>query len=196
MTIHMTPTISEEQIAAMSPYAAYRLGEDLLESRFPRDAARVLRRVVEEAPDNATGWELLGRACFAAALLAPAEEAFRRLVELEPTNAWARTALGLALNRQRRHDEGAVQHRIADALGGDGTRATFAPAEESLRRAEESVRRAEESVRRGEESLRRRRGQTTGRPAPSQASMPPVRLTTSWPCPANHMVACAERPPR
>lgn len=127
MTIYLTPNISDEQIAEMEPFEAFRLGEELLDSRYPRDAARVLRRVVDEVPENSAGWELLGRACFAAALLKPAEEAFSRLVELEPTNAWARTALGLSLDRQSRHREGAAQHRIADALGGDGTRATFAP---------------------------------------------------------------------
>ena len=127
MTIYLTPTISDEQIQAMEPYEAYQLGEELLESRFPRDAARVLRHIVDLMPEQSGAWELLGRAYFAAALLKPAEDAFRRLIELEPTNAWAHTALGLSLDRQSRHDEGAQQHRLADALGGDGTRATFAP---------------------------------------------------------------------
>jgi Flp pilus assembly protein TadD len=47
----------------------------------------------------------------------PAEQAFRRLVEIEPTSAWAQTALGLSLDRQSRHREGAVHHRIAAAMG-------------------------------------------------------------------------------
>ena len=64
-----------------------------IDSRFPRDAARVLRKVVEAEPGNSAAWELLGRAHFAAAHLPPAEEAFRRLVELEPTSMWAQTAL-------------------------------------------------------------------------------------------------------
>jgi len=127
MTIYLTPNISDEQISAMEPFEAYRFGEELLESRFPRDAARVLRRVVDEVPDSASGWELLGRAYFAAALLEPAEDAFRRVVAIEPTNAWAHTALGLALERQGRHAEGAAVHTIADALGGDGSRAFFSP---------------------------------------------------------------------
>jgi Flp pilus assembly protein TadD len=117
MTIYLTPTITDEQIAAMEVFDAFRSGEDLLESRFPRDAARVLRRVVDAEPGHAAAWELLGRAHFAAAQLRPAEDAFRRLVELEPTSAWAHTALGLSLDRQSRHREGAVHHRLAGAMG-------------------------------------------------------------------------------
>lgn len=117
MTIHLTPTISDDQIAAMDVFDAFRLGEELLESRYPRDAARVLRRVVEDSPDHASAWELLARAHFAAAQLRPAEDAFRRLIELEPTSGWAHTALGLTLDRQSRHREGAVLHRVAAAMG-------------------------------------------------------------------------------
>lgn len=119
MTIHLTPTISDEQIAAMEPFDAYRLGEELLDSRYPRDAARVLAPVVEAAPENASAWELLGRAHFAAAQLTRAEESFRRLVALEPTNVWAHTALGLSLDRQSKHAEGATWHRMAAAMGAD-----------------------------------------------------------------------------
>lgn len=124
MTIYLTPTITDDQIAAMSVFDAFRYGEELLESRYPRDAARVLAKVVEAEPANAAAWELLGRAHFAAAHLGPAEDAFRRLVELEPTSAWARTALGLSLDRQSRHREGAVHHRLAAAMGASPRDAT------------------------------------------------------------------------
>lgn len=117
MTIYMKPTITEEKIAAMETFDAFRYGQELLESRFPREAARVLQKVVDTEPGHGGAWELVGRAHFAAAHLEPAEEAFRRLVELEPTSAWAHTALGLTLDRQSRHREGAVQHRIAAGLG-------------------------------------------------------------------------------
>ncbi|WP_370189251.1 tetratricopeptide repeat protein [Aeromicrobium sp.] len=117
MTIYLTPNISDDQIAAMDVFDAFRLGEELLESRYPRDAARVLRQVVEDSPDNASAWELLARAHFAAAQLRPAEDAFRRLVELEPTSGWAHPALGRPLDRQRRHREGALMHRLAAAMG-------------------------------------------------------------------------------
>jgi Flp pilus assembly protein TadD len=124
MTIYLTPNLSDEKIAAMDVFEAYRLGEELLDSRYPRDAARVLRKVLDAEPSHAAAWELTGRAHFAAAQLRPAEEAFRRLVELEPTSAWAQTALGLSLDRQSRHREGAVHHRLAAAMGASPRDAT------------------------------------------------------------------------
>lgn len=124
MTIYLTPNLTDDTIAAMDVFEAFRLGEELLGSRFPRDAARVLRKVLDAEPAHAAAWELAGRAHFAAAQLKPAEEAFRRLVELEPTSAWAQTALGLSLDRQSRHREGAVHHRLAAAMGASSRDAT------------------------------------------------------------------------
>lgn len=125
MTIYMTPNITDERINEMSVFEAFRSGQELLDSRFPRDAVRVLHKVTDAEPHNAAAWELRGRAHFAAAQLEPAEQAFRRLVELEPTSAWTHTALGLSLDRQSRHAEGATFHRMAAAMGTDprdGTR--------------------------------------------------------------------------
>lgn len=124
MTIWMKPTLTDEKIEAMEPLEAFRYAEELLDSRFPREAARVLRPLTEAEPRNAAVWELLGRAHFAAAHLGPAEEAFRTLVDLEPTSAWAQTALGLSLDRQSRHREGAVHHRLAAAMGSSARDAT------------------------------------------------------------------------
>lgn len=117
MTLYMKPLITAEKIAAMDTFEAFRYAEELFASRFPREAARVMSRVIDDSPENASAWELLGRAHFAAAHLRPAEEAFRTLIGLEPTSAWAHTALGLTLDRQRRMDEANVHHRIAAAMG-------------------------------------------------------------------------------
>lgn len=117
MTTQLTPNLNAERIAKLTIFDAFRLAEELLESRYPRDAVRVLAKVLDAEPANAAAIELLGRAHFAAAQLAPAEMAFRRLLELEPTSAWAHTALGLALDRQNRHTEGALFHRMATAMG-------------------------------------------------------------------------------
>lgn len=119
MTTFIRPTITDEQVERMDPFEAFRYAEGLLDSRMPREALRMMRPVVAAEPDNAAAWELLGRAHFAAAHLQRAEEAFRRLIELEPSNAWAHTALGLSLDRQSRHAEGATQHRLAQALGAE-----------------------------------------------------------------------------
>ncbi|MGH3423855.1 MAG: tetratricopeptide repeat protein [Nocardioidaceae bacterium] len=108
--------LTAEAIAEMELFDLFRTAERLLRAKQPRDAVRALRPVVEAEPDNAAAWELLGRAYFAAALLVPAEDAFRRLVELEPASGWAHVALGRALDRQSRHDEGAVHHKMAAVL--------------------------------------------------------------------------------
>lgn len=117
MTIYLTPNLSAERIEELTIFDAFRLAEELFEARYPRDAVRVLAKVLDTEPSNPAAIELLGRAHFAAAQLAPAEMAFRRLIELEPTSAWAHTALGLALDRQNRHTEGARFHRMAGAMG-------------------------------------------------------------------------------
>jgi Flp pilus assembly protein TadD len=124
MTIFIRPHLTEEKIAAMSDFDAFRYAEDLLNSRFPRECVRVIDKVLAAEPRNAAAWEIKGRAHFAAAQLKPAEEAFRTLIDLEPTSAWAHTALGLTLDRQSKHKEGAVFHRLAAAMGASERDAT------------------------------------------------------------------------
>lgn len=124
MTIFIKPNLTEEKIAAMSDFDAFRYAEELLDSRFPREAVRVIAKVIDSEPRNAAAWELKGRAHFAAAQLVPAEEAFRFLIELEPTSAWAHTALGLTLQRQSKHREGEIYHRLAAAMGASARDAT------------------------------------------------------------------------
>ncbi len=83
----------------------------------PAEAARVLEPVVAAEPGNQAALELLARSYFGAAQLGPAERTLRRLVELAPSNGWARRALARTLERQSRHDEAVPHHRMADALG-------------------------------------------------------------------------------
>lgn len=113
---------NDAMIAEMPLYERFRHAEEMLARRQPRDAIRMLKGVVEAEPDNASGWELIGRAYFAAALLKPAEDAFRRLIALEPTSGWAHVALGLTLDRQSRHREGATYHRMAAVMDPDQDR--------------------------------------------------------------------------
>ena len=83
----------------------------------PAEAARLLESVVAAEPDNAAAVELLARSYFGSAQLARAEEALLRLIELAPTNGWARRALARTLERQSRAAEALRHHRVADALG-------------------------------------------------------------------------------
>jgi Flp pilus assembly protein TadD len=85
----------------------------------PDEAARLLERVVEAEPANEAALELLARSYFGSAQLGRSETTLTRLVELAPTNGWARRALARTLERQSRTDEAAVHHRMADALGAE-----------------------------------------------------------------------------
>ena len=98
-------------------HSEYLRADLFLESGQPTEAARILEPVAEAHPDNEAVLELLARSYFGAAQLGPAERTLRRLVELAPSNGWARRALARTLERQSRHDEAAPHHRMADALG-------------------------------------------------------------------------------
>jgi Flp pilus assembly protein TadD len=80
-------------------------------------AARLLAPIAAGDPRNRAAVELLGRAYFHSAQLRPAEETFRRLVELEPCNGWAHEALARTLERQSRPDEAAPFRKLARAMG-------------------------------------------------------------------------------
>jgi Flp pilus assembly protein TadD len=85
----------------------------------PTEAARLLERVVEAEPTNEAALELLARSYFGSAQLGRSEAALTKLVELAPSNGWARRALARTLERQSRADAAAVHHRMADALGAE-----------------------------------------------------------------------------
>jgi Flp pilus assembly protein TadD len=98
-------------------HSEYLRADLFLSMGQPAEAARILVPVVEVEPANEAALELLARSHFASAQLTRAEETLGRLVELAPSNAWARRALARTLERQSRADEAAVHHRLADALG-------------------------------------------------------------------------------
>jgi len=100
-------------------HSEYLQADLMLAMGRPDAAARILAPVVDAEPDNEAALELLARAYFASAQLTRAEESLCRLVDLSPTNGWARRALARTLERQSRAEEAAVHHRIADALGAD-----------------------------------------------------------------------------
>ncbi|TFV48535.1 tetratricopeptide repeat protein [Blastococcus sp. TF02A_35] len=89
----------------------------LLNMGQPTEAARILQAVVDAEPRNEAALELLARAYYGSAQLARAEEQLSLLVELSPSNGWARRALARTLERLSRPEEAAVHHRMADALG-------------------------------------------------------------------------------
>ncbi|RZU34272.1 tetratricopeptide repeat protein [Blastococcus saxobsidens] len=89
----------------------------LLNIGQPAEAARILQAVVDAEPRNEAALELLARAYYGSAQLTRAEEALTRLVELSPSDGWARRALARTLERLSRGPEATAHHRMADALG-------------------------------------------------------------------------------
>ncbi|MEW1612722.1 MULTISPECIES: tetratricopeptide repeat protein [unclassified Streptomyces] len=88
-------------------------------------AARILRGLVEEAPEQVAPRLLLARAYYHSARLGRAEEELRAVLELDPVEGYARLMLGRTLERQGRQAEAATQLRMAAAFSGDfGTRAS------------------------------------------------------------------------
>lgn len=98
-------------------HTEFQRAELYLSMDEPTEATRILAPVVAAEPVNETVLELLARAYFASAQLSRAEQTLRTLLDVAPTNAWARRALARTLERQSRREEAVSQHRLADALG-------------------------------------------------------------------------------
>jgi Flp pilus assembly protein TadD len=89
------------------------------ESGNPSAAARFLSEAATAAPDDRAVLTELALAHFQAAALGPAERVSRRLVDLDPSDAYAHLLLGRALARQSRHAEAVPHLRLAAAMTDD-----------------------------------------------------------------------------
>lgn len=99
----------------------YALGERYLAERDYRSAIRELSEVVEQSPEDVGVRMLLARAYYHSALLAPAEEQLRAVLDRDPTESYGHLMLARTLERSSRHDEAGKHRRIAAALTGDDT---------------------------------------------------------------------------
>ncbi len=102
--------------AAEHPADALRRADTLVRERKPAQALEALAPLLSDEPDSRSVLELAGRAYFNSAQLTRAERSFARLVELDPTDAYARFALGRVCERQSRIDEAVGHYRVAVAL--------------------------------------------------------------------------------
>jgi Flp pilus assembly protein TadD len=103
------------------------------ESGNPSVAARYLAEAAALEPDSRAVLTELALAHFQSAALGPAEAVARRLVDLDPSDAYARTLLGRALARQSRHVEAVAHLRLADAmLGTPASAAALSTAESRI----------------------------------------------------------------
>ena len=94
----------------------YRLAESLVSERRPLEALRELRPVLDAEPDAQSVQLLAGRAYLQSAQLRRAEEAFLRVLEHNPSDHYARFALGRTLQRQGRLSEARTQFTMAVAM--------------------------------------------------------------------------------
>lgn len=85
----------------------------------PSSAARFLAQAAEAVPADRTVLTELALAHFQSAALGPAERVLRTLVELDPSDGYARMLLGRTLARQSRHADALPELRLAAALTGD-----------------------------------------------------------------------------
>ncbi|GAA4439511.1 tetratricopeptide repeat protein [Actinokineospora soli] len=86
------------------------------ESGDPSTAARYLARAAEAEPRSRAVLTELALAQFQSAALGPAERTARRLLDLDPSDAYAHLLLGRALSRAARHREALPHLRLAAAM--------------------------------------------------------------------------------
>ncbi|HET6562980.1 MAG TPA: tetratricopeptide repeat protein [Marmoricola sp.] len=113
-----------------APQSAFRVAHDLLSRRAPVEALAVLEPALAEEPNNTGLRSLRAWAYMLRAQLGPAEDELTSLVAENPTDVWARHALGRALEGQSRHAEALPHLRLAAAMSGDPEHAA------AVRRAE------------------------------------------------------------
>lgn len=99
----------------MDDVERFRTAQRLVSAGDAHSAFQVLDPLLgDDAPTSVL--LLAGRAAFATAQLARAEDLFRQVVDRDPADHYAHAALGRTLSRRSRHHE-AVRHlRLATAL--------------------------------------------------------------------------------
>jgi len=104
------------QPASDGLFESYRRAVMLIARRRPLDALAALTPVLESQPDDVSVQLLAGRAYLNSAQLKRAEQAFVRVLDLDPADHYARFALGKALHRQGRLAEAHAQLKMAAAM--------------------------------------------------------------------------------
>ena len=101
------------------PADAHQQAWHLLEESSPLEAIEVLDPAVEAEPMSTGLRTLRAWAYFKSAQLHRAEADLTRIVELDPTDVWARFALGRVLERQSRYADALPHLRLAAVMSGD-----------------------------------------------------------------------------
>ncbi|WIX81820.1 tetratricopeptide repeat protein [Amycolatopsis carbonis] len=111
----MTDAAAAPEPPGEDRFRAFRRAEDLVERHRPLDALKALEPLLDET-DKPSVQLLAGRAYFHSAQLRRAERAFTRVLELDPTDHYARFVLGRTLQRLGRLAEALAQLRMASAM--------------------------------------------------------------------------------
>jgi len=101
------------------PADVYQQAWHLLEASSPQKAIEILTPAIEAEPGSASLRTLRAWAYFQSAQLVNAETELRTLVDANPTDLWARFALGRVLERQSRYAEALPHLRLAAVMSGD-----------------------------------------------------------------------------
>ena len=101
------------------PADAYQEAWRLLEQSAPLEAIELLDPAVEAEPMSTGLRTLRAWAYFKSAQLRRAEADLTRIVELDPSDVWARFALGRVLERQSRYADALPHLRLAAVMSGD-----------------------------------------------------------------------------
>ena len=101
------------------PADAYQQAWGLIEASAPLRAIEILDPALSAEPDSAALRTLRAWAYFKSAQLGRAEADLTQLVERDPTDVWARFALGRVLERQSRYADALPHLRLAAVMSGD-----------------------------------------------------------------------------
>jgi tetratricopeptide (TPR) repeat protein len=102
-------------------YGLLQRGQALLKRRHHAQAAVLLERAARLEPHKGSIVEALGRAYYNSGQHQRAADAFRELLEIDPSAAYGHFGLGQSLKQMGQRDEARTHLRLAVALAPDST---------------------------------------------------------------------------
>ncbi len=113
-------TDGQEQLAEReSAYGLLQRGQELLQKRHAAQAAVILERAARLEPSRGSIVEALARAYYNSGQLERAAEAFRSLLDIDPSAAYGHFGLGQSLKQLGRQAEARTHLRLACAMAPD-----------------------------------------------------------------------------
>jgi Flp pilus assembly protein TadD len=103
-------------------YDLYQQGRKHLAAGMAAQATVALEKAKRREPDKASIREALGIAYFRIRRYAEAEQEFRTILELAPTDDYAHYALGRCLEKQGKDTEANGHYKLASSLRPDSKR--------------------------------------------------------------------------